>query len=141
MLFGAFFREVSETSCGNCSLSILAFTLPLSASAACVHKYINRAERGKQNLTLLTGALTYDEAKNLAVQIEQKKAPALEWLDSDGKLIARQPGKLGVVRPMPGSCDGKSSGVVLTATFPGFASPAKVLRLRIAANVIEFLSM
>ena len=76
----------------------------------------------------MTGKYTFEEAKNLA------KTAKLEWVNESGKTIARQIGELKVVRPMPVACDGKSSGVVLVATFGSMASPAKKMLVKFDAQ-------
>lgn len=116
---------------------ILLLLLPAAADAAvCVNKYVQHSGQNRLTLTLLTGQLTFDEAKQLASAIgEGQKAP-LEWQSSDGKVIARQFGELKVVRPMPIACDDKPSGVVLQAIFPTQNKPGEVLRVKLDEGLI-----
>lgn len=108
---------------------VLAAVTP--ASAACINRFVNRTERPHQVVTLLTGKLTFQEAQALAAAIKAKEAPALEWIDEGGKMIAKQFGDLKVVRPMPVGCDGKSSGVVLIVTFPTNNTPVKKIMVKL----------
>jgi hypothetical protein len=111
---------------------VLAAVTP--ASAACINRFVNRTERPHQVITLLTGKLTFQEAQALAAAIRAKEAPALEWIDEGGKMIAKQFGDLKVVRPMPVGCDGKSSGVVLIVSFPTPNTPAKKIMVKLNAE-------
>lgn len=95
----------------------IAAAVAQPASAACVNKFLRRNEGMRQIVTLLTGKMTFQEAQTLAAAISKKTSPALEWVDDKGKSIAKQYGDLRVVRPMPVGCDGKSSGVIVVATF------------------------
>ncbi len=116
-------------------IPIAAFALALAAQVAsaqtCVNRFVSRADRQFQVVTLLTGKLTFQEAQALATAIRAKEKPPLEWVDEKGKLISRQFGDLKVVRPMPVGCDGKSSGVVMIATFPAGAAPAKKMHVKL----------
>ena len=96
-----------------------------SARAACINRFVARADRPRQVITLLTGKLTFQEARALSDAIEKKQTPPLEWVTEDGKPVARQLGELKVIRPMPVGCDGKSSGVVMIATFTSAIGPSK----------------
>ena len=100
------------------ALAALVITQP-SFAATCVNRFVSRAERQMQVVTLLTGKYTFQEAQAMA------KNAKLEWLDEDGKVIARQLGALKVVRPMPVGCDGKTSGVVLIVPFGSMRAPSK----------------
>ena len=40
-----------------------------------------------------------------------------EWVDEKGRTLSKLLGDLKIIRPMPVSCDGKPSGVVLTTVF------------------------
>lgn len=116
------------------ALLALAVSLPASA-AMCVNKYISRSEgAAKQVMTLLTGKLTFQEAQELAKAINARQAPPLEWVDDKGKTISRQFGELKVVRPMPVACDGKTSGVVVIATFQTLSQPTGKILVKIDAN-------
>ncbi|MCU1350652.1 MAG: hypothetical protein JWO56_3682 [Acidobacteria bacterium] len=102
-----------------------------SASAACMNKFLRRAEGPRQVVTLLTGKLTFQEAQALSAAIEQKKSPAIMWVDEKGKEISRQFGELRVVRPMPVGCDGKASGVVAIVTFPTPQQPSRKMLVKL----------
>ena len=95
-----------------------------SYAATCVNRFVNRSERQLQVVTLLTGKYTFEEAKAMA------KNAKLEWVNDSGKTIARQIGELKVVRPMPVGCDGKSSGVVMIASFGTMAAPSKKMLVK-----------
>ena len=105
-----------------------------AASAACVNRFVNKTERPHQVVTLLTGKLTFQEAQALAEAIAKKQAAPLEWVDDNGKPIARQFAELKVVRPMPVGCDGKASGVVLIVRFPSSTTPAKKMNVKLNAQ-------
>jgi hypothetical protein len=110
-----------------------------SASAACVNRFVARTERPRQIITLLTGKLTFQEAQQLADAISKKQAPPIEWVDDKGKSVAKQFGELKVVRPMPVGCDGKTSGVVIVATFASNVQPTKKMFVKINADTtVEF---
>ena len=115
---------------------VLAALLSAQVSSAqtCVNRFVSRPERQFQVVTLLTGKLTFQEAQDLAKAIKAKQAPGLEWVDANGKLLSRQFGDLKVVRPMPVGCDGKSSGVVMIATFPSGAPPSKKMHVKLNAD-------
>ena len=114
------------------SASILACLLAANvASAACVNRFVSRSEGPRQVVTLLTGKLTFQEAQALAVSIQKKTAPPLEWVNAEGKTIAKQYGELKVVRPMPVGCDGKASGVVMVVTFPTISAPSKAMLVKL----------
>ena len=97
-----------------------------SSAATCVNRFVNRSERQMQVVTLLTGKYTFQEAQAMA------KNARLEWVNDAGKTIAKQFGELKVVRPMPVGCDGKSSGVVLIASFGTRATPSKKMLVKFA---------
>lgn len=102
------------------ALAVIAVLVAQTSSAAtCINRFVTRSERQLQVVTLLTGKYTFQEAKDMA------KNARLEWVNESGKTIARQIGELKVVRPMPVGCDGRSSGVVLIATFGTLATPSK----------------
>ncbi|HYO76863.1 MAG TPA: hypothetical protein VE010_10405 [Thermoanaerobaculia bacterium] len=105
-----------------------------AAHAACVNRFVARTERAQQVVTLLTGKLTFQEAQDLAAKIKAGQASRLEWVSDDGKVLSKQVGDLKVVRPMPVGCDGKSSGVVVVATFLSVSAPAKKMNVKLDAN-------
>lgn len=110
-----------------------------TASAACVNRFVARADRPRQVITLLTGKLTFQEAQQLAEAINKKQAPPLEWVDDKGKSVAKQFGELKIVRPMPVGCDGKTSGVVMVATFASNVSPSKKMWVKLNPDTtVEF---
>ena len=111
-----------------CLLALLAAP---AAEAACVNKFVGRSEGARQIVTFLTGKLTFQEAQALAQSINQRQAPALEWVDDKGKVLAKQFGEIKVLRPMPVGCDGKKSGVVMTATFATANTPKRKMNLKI----------
>ena len=96
--------------------------------AACVNRFVSRSERQLQVVTLLTGKYTFQEAQAMA------RTAHLEWLDESGKTVAKQFGELKVVRPMPVGCDGKTSGVVLIASFATTRPPSKKMIVKFDAN-------
>lgn len=109
------------------------------AVAACVNKFVARRDGRFQSVTLLTGALTFDEAKALAAGIQSGKVPPIEWVDDKGKAIARQFGELKVVRPMPVGCDGRSSGVIVTANFLSINPPEKKMSVKLTpTSTVQF---
>jgi hypothetical protein len=120
-------------------LSILAvfpaiFMVETASAATCVNKFVSRRERLSAVVTLLTGKLTFQEAQELAKNINDRKSPPLEWVDDSGKTVAKQFGELKVVRPMPVGCDGKTSGVVMIANFVTQNTPAKKMSVKLDAN-------
>jgi hypothetical protein len=117
----------------SAALLLLTFAAH-GASAACVNRFVARSERPKQIVTLLTGKLTFQEAQALSDAINKKQAPPLEWVTEDNKSVAKQFGELKIVRPMPVGCDGKTSGVVMVATFGSSVAPAKKMFVKLDAN-------
>jgi hypothetical protein len=116
-------------------LSFVSLLAPRSADAACMNKFVRRTDGGnRQVVTLLTGKLTFDEAKALAAAIASHQSPLIEWLDGSGKLITRQFGELKVIRPMPVGCDGRASGVVVVVTFISVNTPSKKISIKLDAN-------
>lgn len=105
-----------------------------AATAACVNRFVSRAERPRQVVTLLTGKLTFQEAQTLSAAIQKKESAPLEWISEDGKVIAKQFGELKVVRPMPVGCDGKTSGVVMIVNFATGVSPDKKMLVKLNSN-------
>ena len=119
--------------------AVASFLVANAASAACVNRFVSRTERPMQIVTLLTGKLTFQEAQALSAAIAKKQAPPLEWVTDNGKPIAKQYGELKVVRPMPVGCDGKSSGVVMIASFASTLPPSKKMVVKINADTtVEF---
>ena len=112
----------------------LALLLADVASAACVNRFVARSEKNQQTVTLLTGKLTFQEAQELAKKMNSGEVPRLEWVTEAGKPIAKQVGELKVVRPMPVGCDGKTSGVVLIASFGSTRPPSKKMIVKFDAN-------
>ena len=109
-------------------LCVVLLVSSLDAFAVvCVNKFLRRADGAKQVITLLTGKLTFEEAQARA------KAGPIEWVDDKGKTIAKSV-ELKVVRPMPVGCDGKTSGVVMVATFGSSVAPAKKMFVKLDAN-------
>lgn len=111
----------------------------IDANAACMNKFVAKSDGPRQNLTLLTGKLTFQEAQALAASIKERKHPGVELVDDKGKTLARQFGEFAVVRPMPVGCDGRASGVVATVTF---ATPSKLAKRVFVKftdnNIVEF---
>ena len=116
-------------------LSFILLLVPDVGSAACMNKFVHRTEGpNRQIVTLLTGKLTFEEAKTLAHAIASHQAPLLEWVDDGGKVITRQFGELKVMRPMPVGCDGRASGVVVVVTFLSPNTPGKKMSIKLDAN-------
>lgn len=117
-----------------------AFLLvPRNGSAACLNKFLSRTEGNKQIVTLLTGKLTFDEAKTLATAIGSGQSSPIEWVNDSGRTVARQFGAMKVVRPMPVGCDGKASGSVVVVTFMMPTPPSKKLLLKLdPATTVPF---
>ena len=115
--------------------ALVLFALADAASAAsCINRFVSRTQRPHQIVTLLTGKLTFQEAQDLAAAIKAKQAPAIEWVDDNGKTISKQFGDLKVVRPMPVGCDGKTSGVVLIVAFPTNNPPLRKMNVKLNAS-------
>jgi hypothetical protein len=116
----------------NIRLLFAALAVLLAAHAAtaatCVNRFVSRSERQLQVVTLLTGKYTFQEAQAMA------KDAKLEWIDEAGKTVAKQFGELKVVRPMPVGCDGKTSGVVLIASFGTTRPPSKKMLVKFDAQ-------
>jgi hypothetical protein len=105
------------------------------ASASCMNKFVRRTEgSNRQVVTLLTGKLTFDEAKALAAAISSKQSPPIDWIDDGGKVITRQFGELKVIRPMPVGCDGRASGAIVVITFISPNTPGKKMMIKFDAN-------
>ncbi len=105
-----------------------------AASAACVNRFVATSKGSQQTVTLLTGKLTFQEAQELSKKIKDGSSPRLEWVDDSGKAISRQVGDLRVVRPMPVGCDGKTSGVVVVASFLAVQPPSKKMNVKLDAQ-------
>lgn len=115
---------------------LFALAVQPASAATCVNRFVVRSERPRQIVTLLTGKLTFQEAQALASAIQKKEAPPLEWVTQDGKTLSRQFGDLKVVRPMPVGCDGKTSGVIIMATFASTSAPAKKMFVKLNADTV-----
>jgi len=126
----------------HCLAAVTAFSMTLvafPASAACQNKFAHRNEGSKRIFTLLTGKLTFPEARDLSKAISEKKSPGLEWLNEKGKSIATQHGELKVIRPMPVGCDDRKSGVVMNVTFPTMVQPTRKVSIKLDADrVVDF---
>ena len=83
------------------------------ATAACMNKYVAQRDGSKSTLTILTGRISYTEARVLAQAMNGHGAAAPELVDENGRTIMKL-ADLKVIRPMPVSCDEKPSGVVLS---------------------------
>ena len=118
-------------------LSVAMMFLAEAADAACMNKYVARAEGNKKILTLLTGKLTFAEAQEMAKAISAKSHPPVEWVDAEGKSIA-QSSVVEAVRPMPVACDDKPSGSVINVTFLTFATPGKGLMIKFSEDLIVY---
>lgn len=120
------------------ALCVLSVSIP--SSAACLNKFLARSTQIRQDVTLLTGTLTFQEAQALASAIDAKRAPRIEWLDETSKKpVAEQFGSLRILRPMPVGCGGKSSGVVMTTSFVARTAPAKKMTVRLTPDLtVEF---
>ena len=105
--------------------AVVVVILAHSALAApCMNKFLAQKDGPKITVTMLTGKLSYPEAFEYAQAVNAHRVPPPEWVDEKGKTISKIISDLKVVRPMPVSCDGKPSGVVMTATFLGTHVPS-----------------
>ena len=95
-----------------------------ASGVTCVNKFLRRSDGAKQVITLLTGKLTFEEA-----QARAKTGP-IEWVDDKGRTLSKSV-ELKVVRPMPVGCDGKTSGVVMIATFISVQQPVKKMNVKL----------
>jgi hypothetical protein len=123
------------------ALALGVLALPqLAGAASCMNKFVVRPEGGNRKVvTLLTGMLTFQEADALAKAITSNQAPALEWVDANGKMIAKQFGPLKAVRPMPVACDNRTSGSIVIVTFVTGDTPAKKMRVKLGPNsIVDF---
>lgn len=118
-------------------LALVSAGSPLRA--ACMNKYVHQKSGQKVTFTLLTGMLTFDEAKAVAAEIAEGSRNPIRWMNVDGKVVARNFGPIRVVRPMPVSCEGKGSGVVLQAVFPTGNTPDRQIQMDFGRDlVVEF---
>ncbi len=101
-----------------------------AGAAVCINRFLSRSEGARQIVTLLTGKVTYQEAQSI-------DRSAVLWVDEKGAKVADAV-ELKVVRPMPVGCDGKTSGVVMLATFLSVHPPQKKLFVKISGNIVEF---
>jgi len=107
------------------------------AQAACVNKYVARTEGNKRILTLLTGKLTFDEAKELGKNIGTRSAPPVEWVDDGGNVVATSV-QFQAVRPMPVACDDKPSGSVINVTFLTFSNPTGGITIKFSEDLLVY---
>jgi hypothetical protein len=115
------------------------FLASLDASAGCVNKFTRHADGPRHIVTFLTGKLTFQQAQALSASIRDGKTDPIAWIDESGKIIARQFGELKIVRPMPGGCDGNSSGVIMIAVFPSAQPPGRRMFVKFdVKNVVAF---
>ena len=112
--------------------TVVLFLASSAQAGPCLNKFLHRSAGPRQTITLLTGKLTFQEAQQLSADITAQKAAPLEWVDGNGKTIARQYGELKVVRPMPVGCDDKPSGVIMIATFATVQKPSKTLSVKLS---------
>jgi hypothetical protein len=115
---------------------LLSVTLESAFAATCLNRFMVRKQQLQQTVTLLTGKLTFQEAQELAKNINEKKAPPIEWVDGAGKTVAKQFGELKIIRPMPVGCDGKTSGVVMIVTFVSPNTPAKKMNVKLGSDEV-----
>lgn len=115
-------------SCLVCVVTIALMTG--DASAACLNRFVVQSQNNKRILTLLTGELTFPEAKELARAVQAKEVGAIEWIDASDKVIVAG-SRFSAVRPMPVSCGDRSSGVVATLELLTFSTPSKTMRLKL----------
>ena len=115
------------------ALAVSFLSIQPASAAVCVNRFLTHAEGARQVMTLLTGKLTYQEAQDLA-----KQRGAVEWLDDSGKVVATSV-ELTPLRPMPVGCDGKTSGVVMRATFLTLRHPSRKVMIKLGSgNAVEF---
>ena len=112
------------------SVLLASLLVAEAASAACVNRFVATSKGTQQTVTLLTGKLTFQEAQELSKKIKDGSSPRLEWVDDSGKAISKMVGELRVVRPMPVGCDGKTSGVVVVASFLSVQPPSKKMNVK-----------
>ncbi len=110
---------------------IAVLTSPPASAVVCINRFLARSDGPRQIVTLLTGEVTFQEARTLTNS-------SVEWVDEKGNRVADSV-ELKVVRPMPVGCDGKTSGVVMLATFLSVHAPAKLMFVKLAGRApVEF---
>jgi hypothetical protein len=113
------------------SFVLISLLTSTAASAVCVNKFMARSEGPRQVVTLLTGKVTFQEAQSLT-------RSSVQWVDEKGNKVADAV-DLKVVRPMPVGCDGKTSGVVMLATFLSVHPPQKKMFVKLGDSApVEF---
>lgn len=118
---------------------VAALVAEAASAAACMNRFRVQSSGSDQTVTLLSGALTFQEAQSLAMAIRRNTAPGLEWVDGTGKVVAKQSGDLKVIRPMPVGCGSKSSGVVMSVLFQNANPPKGKMNVRFEAkSIVEF---
>ncbi|MGK2858358.1 MAG: hypothetical protein ACSLFQ_14250 [Thermoanaerobaculia bacterium] len=116
----------------------VAILLPASAYAACMNKFVARTEGNKKIFTLLTGSITFQEAQELAKIVQARKA-SIDWLDDKGKVVSSA-AEFQPMRPMPVACGDKPSGAVINVVFLTFASPAKMMTIKLGdVTTVDFV--
>ncbi len=118
-------------------LAISAFTFLLAAhvaSAACVNRFVNRNERVRQVVTLLTGKLTFQEAQTLAASILKKQATPLEWVSAEANRSPNSSASSKWFARCRSAATAKTSGVVLIVTFPTTVAPDKKMLVKLNAE-------
>lgn len=122
------------------SAAFVLLAADTASAVDCVNRFVARTDRPNQVVTLLTGKLTFQEAQELSKKIDAGEAARFEWVTDQGRTLAKQVGPLKVVRPMPVGCDGKTSGVVVIASFLSVNPPSKKMHVKIDANTtVEFV--
>ncbi len=113
---------------------LVSIALAHPAAAACVNLFhVNAGAAPSQRITLLSGKITYEEAQGLS-----GKRASVTWVDEKGTPIV-DAAEVRVMRPMPVSCDGKTSGVVMEAKFITIRRPAKTMLVRLGDGApVEF---
>lgn len=109
---------------------VLLLGVSHSAFAECANRYLFRREGANLVLTLYTGNLNYEEAQALRQSIMSGKEKPLQWVTTEGRVVATQQGELRVVRPMAGGCSGRTSAVILALTFVVAEEPAGTMLLK-----------
>ena len=112
------------------AIALAALIAAPAFSDQCLNKFMRRPESNRQVVTFLTGKLSFQNAQALAAAIHDRKSAPLEWVDDNGKTLAKQFGDLKIVRPMPVGCDGNKSGVIMIATFSTPQVPVKKMNVK-----------